>query len=240
MTITWSRADSVQLEAARMIFDKLHRAGYTARRISDQVEIDRFDRKYDGISFTPPAERPCERMPPAVPTPKQPGRQFNSQRVNLDSVVMRGSEGSTEVVIPAIFGTCYWAILRFMYLNAGRPVSEGELAVGVREIMKNRCPHKWSRLETKGTVKTVIQGKVVEKVAEIWWYRVIRNARNLCRLGCNAAYGQRLVEMGHVLRCETIDGQLFFTLHTKLTEEILAPRKRGRKRKADSVVRANP
>jgi hypothetical protein len=233
LTIAWDDSDEDQRKAARLIFDQLRNAKCVIRRLPDQVEICCFDEAVEGSFAASPAPAPCK--PVALPPRSQPARRaFNTTRMNLDTLDLNTAGGTTEVAIPAIFGTCYWAILRYMFLNPDRPVGAKELCEGVREIMTDRDPFKWSRFETKTSGSADSNAGVSERSHEDWRDRLVRNARNLCRLGGIGAYGQRLIEMGRVLRYETIEGQTFFTLSTTLTAEKLAPRKRGRKSKRRS------
>ncbi len=152
---------------------------------------------------------------------------------SLDSVEVFTEHGVEEIEIPAIYLTNYWGILKFMYLNANRSVPTAELCKGVECLMEDETDMtRWEHFKFKSNVRTVKSGAVVDQAAQGWEDRLITNARNLCRVGGRNAYGRRLIERGHVMRYETSpQGEGFFVLHTKLTEENLAKRKRGRKPK---------
>jgi hypothetical protein len=164
-------------------------------------------------------------------------RHFNFHCKSLDSIQVETPNGPFEFVIPAIHRSCYWAILRYMYLHPNRPVPANELCAGVQRIMTDTDPMKWSRFEGKESVFTVINGETVRKPAQQWKNRLLKNARNLCRLRGNGAYGRRLIDLGHVLRYETKNALLYFTLSTTLTPERIALRKWGRRRGTIQVHR---
>jgi hypothetical protein len=162
----------------------------------------------------------------------------------LDSVEIDTEHGRETVTINALPRTFYWAILKFMYLNHDRRVGVDELCRGVAKIMEEECADKWTRFRQKQVVKaarrvdslcpltgrTVRKYQIFTKTADHWNFRLISNARNLCRLGGKNAYGRRLVEKGHVMRYETDhEGNGEFILYTKLTAENMAEKKRGRK-----------
>jgi len=214
MMVTWDSSDDIQRKAAHLIFKMLRDEGYVLRRKSDQTGIRRFKDVMDQ-GFTATAVIKSAQKNELSTLPKSRQRRFKRNRKNVDCVVIDMGNGTRQVLIPAVIGTFYWAILRYMYGHINRPISGKELCQGVQEVMQDRNPYKWSRF--------------VAKSPSDWQERLIRNARNLCRLGGIGAYGQRLVECGHVMRCETVAGGIAFHLSTTITPERLAPYKRGRK-----------
>lgn len=164
--------------------------------------------------------------------PSQSRRLINRSRIKGDTVSIDTPDGQLEVEIPAAYRTCYWAVLKYMYLNANRPVIASTLSDGVRQLMAESDAIKWARVVSKQTHKTIINGDVTEVQVQPWEIRIIKNARNLCRVRGAGAYGQRLLEMGHVMLCETVNGKLYFTLKTKIEPGDLEPKKRGRKRQS--------
>jgi hypothetical protein len=104
-----------------------------------------------------------------------------------------------------------------MYAVPNQDVATTDLCEGAKGILEDADPIAWSRFAKKPGVD--------------WHERLVRNARNLCRLRGSGAYGRRLVELGSVLRCSTRQGVLYFRLITNPTADDLAPQRRGRKRK---------
>lgn len=174
--------------------------------------------------------------------PKKKQRQSSftiAGKTNIDSVVIETKTGVEEVVIPATHRTNYWAVLKFMYLNAERKVRMDEFCDGVASVMREADPRRWDRFMNKDRIKTN-RGKLdgvrknVEQEARDWKMRLITNARNLCR--CQPREN-RLIERGHVLRYDLdSDGQPYFYLYLSITERNIAPRKRGRKPRAIAMA----
>jgi hypothetical protein len=168
--------------------------------------------------------------------------KFRGKTKDMDYVDVETEHGIERFEIPATHLSNYWAIMKVMYLNANKPVSMDKLCDQVEKLMEEEGDFAaWTRFKNKSTVKTTINvdvdgipmKKVIEKKAQPWRSRLVKNARNLCRIGGSAAYGTRLLERGHVLRFETTaDGESAFTLYTYLDERNTKELRRGRKRRA--------
>jgi hypothetical protein len=175
-----------------------------------------------------PSPRP---VPKKIPTKNRHTAFTLEGKTNIDKISITTEHGIEEVSIPALPRTNYWGILKCMYLNHDKRISHQELCSGVESLMRDEP--KWERFVKKTKVKTVhgfTERSVVEQAAKTWQQRLVSNARNLCRIGGNNAYGKRLMKQGHVMRYETdLAGNSYFILYTVLTESNMSARRRGRK-----------
>lgn len=144
---------------------------------------------------------------------------------NLDAIEV--DEGGETFVIPAQPGSVYWAIIKIGYEFANQPIGLEAYIDKVAELLEDRDPDKWDRYKNKQTVTTVNKGERVVKDVNSWRSRIETNIRTLTRVGGKNAYGQRLVERGHILRWEPdhFDGEGAFVLRTT-TNKPLENRKR--------------
>ena len=148
---------------------------------------------------------------------------------SLDTVECNGVQYS----IPATIGSCYWAVLKVCYQHVNTRVYFEALWKEVSELMMDRNPEQWQEYcekEETTVFKKLEAKRDVQKISS-WKDRIVNNAKTLTRLGGQSKYGQRLFEMGHVLRFEYDENQVpCFVLHTSL-DVLNQPKKRKPKEK---------
>lgn len=156
-----------------------------------------------------------------------------SKRKNIDYVEVLLNNEMTLLPVPATPRTINWAILKYMYLNHSKKVSPHQLFLGVKEIMEEENIEKWEKFQSKKEIlytdKSGIQEKKTIKSEED---RICTNAKNLCRLSGSTQYSNRLIPLGHIMRCLTDDDRhTYFIMHMNINSENINPYKRGRKKK---------
>lgn len=149
-------------------------------------------------------------------------------------------DGDLHFVVPAQPGSCYWAILRIGYEHHDKPIKLNDYIDMVAALMEDRDPKKWERFKSKLRVKTVKNSSLVEKDANVWRDRVETNIKTMTRHRGSNAYGNRLVERGHILRWEPdhFNGEGGYVLRTTTNQ----PFKKGRKKslKGKKAIKPNP
>ena len=146
----------------------------------------------------------------------------------LDSV----EDGDQEFVIPAQNGSCYWAIIKIGYIHHDKPITLYDYIDQVANLLEERDPIKWDKFKNKKQIKTLKNGQVVQKAANHWRKRIETNIKTLTRDGGSNPYGQRLIELGHILRWEPLQlqGKGAFVLRTTTNEPLELKKGRSAKK----------
>jgi hypothetical protein len=151
---------------------------------------------------------------------KQRPRNYSFIKKNPINFDEATDEGGNTYLIPANVGSTYWAILKVMYENANKPISENDLPDLVSALMEERSPDEWESYKNKDktTVFFKEDGHKEVKQAQDWRVRICNNAKTLTRIGGQSPYGQRLRERGHGMEYYKQNGSLNFILHTDVSK----------------------
>jgi len=156
----------------------------------------------------------------------QSKRNYSFLHKNKDSLDLF-DEGEKQFSIPAQPGSCYWAILRIGYENHDTPIRMTDYIDMVASLMEERDPAKWEKFKNKTKVKTIKNNELIEKNANEWRSRIETNIKTMTRHGGSNPYGNRLRELGHILRWEPdqFDGEGGYVLRTDTNEPLKRTRK---------------
>lgn len=166
-------------------------------------------------------------------TNENKGRNYSFLHRNQESLD-QVEDGEQIFVIPAVPGSCYWAILRIAYENHDFPIKKNDFIDRVALLMEERDPEKWDKFKSKNKVKTLKNEVVVEKDANSWRTRVETNIKTMTRHGGSNPYGNRLRERGHILRWEPdhFNGEGGYVLRTDTDQ----PLKKNKKRQIEESL----